>query len=635
MRFEYPFSAIIGEDDLKLALQLVAVDPTIGGVLIRGERGTAKSTVARGLAALLPKGDSGEIAPFVELPLGATEDRVVGSLDVATALRDGRSQLRSGLLARADGGILYVDEVNLLPPHLVDLLLDSAARGWVTVERDGLSAGEAARFVLIGTMNPEEGELRPQFLDRFGLSAQVRGLASSELRTAAVARRLAFDADPARFVASAQAEEGRLRAAIADARARLQLLTVTDENLSLATHISMEHGLDGIRGDLAIVKTARALAAWQLGSRIEDGHIRRAADFAVPHRMRRRPDGRGGGAAGRARSASAAAGVSADVSRASTGAGASPDASRGRSAAAAAADASPAPSAAAGPPSDAPSALAQSHAVPHAGSINLSTATVDRDSSGRRGFGSAGSRRTSRAEPYDQTGTLAISETLTLAAARGARVQDASGVAVMPTDLMQHRRSGPSRTSVLFVVDASGSMAAQRRLDVAKGAALAMLRSSYQHRDEVALMVFGGAGSDLVLPFTSDVDRIESALRDVPTGGRTPLARALFDAAQLTCARSSSVLVLFTDGRANVAESAVAGADDSADPWLQALAAARALADQCSAALVVDCETGPVTLGRARLLAEALKGEWVSLQELESSDMTIRLRVDRSGSVRA
>src|SRR5689334_11003619 len=167
MRMEYPFSAIVGEEDLKLALQAVAVDPSIGGVLIKGERGTAKSTVARGLAALLPASPTGEPAPFVELPLGATEDRVVGSLDVSKALREGQTQLRSGLLARADGGILYVDEVNLLPDHLVDLLLDAAARGWVTVERDGVSAGEAARFVLIGTMNPDEGELRPQLLDRF------------------------------------------------------------------------------------------------------------------------------------------------------------------------------------------------------------------------------------------------------------------------------------------------------------------------------------------------------------------------------------------------------------------------------------------------------------------------------------
>src|SRR6201996_5508618 len=196
MRVEYPFSAVVGQESLKLALLLCAVDPTIGGVLIRGESGTAKSTVARGLAALLPAKPDGTAAPFIELPLGATEDRVVGSLDVTQALREGHTRLRSGVLARSDGGVLYVVEVNLLPDHLVDLLLDAAASGWVTVERDGLSAGEAARFVLIGTMNPEEGDLRPQFLDRFGLSVHVRGLDTQELRMAAISKRLAFDVNP-------------------------------------------------------------------------------------------------------------------------------------------------------------------------------------------------------------------------------------------------------------------------------------------------------------------------------------------------------------------------------------------------------------------------------------------------------
>src|ERR1700738_2593332 len=192
MRPDFPFSAVVGQDDLKLALVLAAVDPTIGGVLITGERGTAKSTAARGLAALLPKTSAGNAAPFVELPLGATEDRVVGSLDISRVLQDGSTKLRSGLLARADGGVLYVDEVNLLPDHIVDLLLDAAAGGRGPVERDGVSAGEAARFVLVGTMNPEEGELRPQFVDRFGLCVQVRGLALQETPIAAIRPRVSF-----------------------------------------------------------------------------------------------------------------------------------------------------------------------------------------------------------------------------------------------------------------------------------------------------------------------------------------------------------------------------------------------------------------------------------------------------------
>src|SRR5580698_2886157 len=185
MRPEFPFSAVVGQEDLKLALLLVAIDPSIGGVLITGERGTAKSSAARGLAALLPETVEGNAAPFVELPLGATEDRVVGSLDISKVLQDGSTQLRSGLLARADGGVLYVDEVNLLPDHIVDLLLDAAAGGRVTIERDGISAGEPARFVLVGTMNPEEGELRPQLVDRFGLCVPVRGLPEHHTRIAA------------------------------------------------------------------------------------------------------------------------------------------------------------------------------------------------------------------------------------------------------------------------------------------------------------------------------------------------------------------------------------------------------------------------------------------------------------------
>src|SRR6202046_480854 len=226
MTIDFPMSAIVGQDDLKLALVLAAVDPLIGGVLISGERGTAKSTAARGLAALLPRTPQGKAAPFVELPLGATEDRVVGAIDISRVLQDGSTELRSGLLARADGGVLYVDEVNLLPDHIVDLLLDAAASGWVTVERDGISAGEPARFVLVGTMNPEEGELRPQFIDRFGLCVQIRGPSTREIRTAAIRRRLDFDDQPASIISAVQQEEQTLREGIVAARARLSTLHI-------------------------------------------------------------------------------------------------------------------------------------------------------------------------------------------------------------------------------------------------------------------------------------------------------------------------------------------------------------------------------------------------------------------------
>jgi magnesium chelatase subunit D len=595
MRAEYPFSAVVGQDELKLALLLSAVDPTIGGVLIKGERGTAKTTVARGLAALLPAKADGAAAPFVELPLGATEDRVVGSLDVTKALRDGHTQLRSGVLARANGGVLYVDEVNLLPDHLVDLLLDAAASGWVTVERDGVSAGEAARFVLIGTMNPEEGDLRPQFVDRFGVSVEVRGLGTQELRMGAVAKRLEFDADPGCVIATAREAEDALRRAIVDARARLLLLPVTAAHLSMVAAICLEQTLDGIRGDLAIIKTARALAAWEKASEIGADHVRRAAAFALPHRMRRRPA------------------QSTSPRKASLG----PTASIAPGASVGAAGSGPVGEGRAGSRPSTTSPLRPAPTPPDAAAINLVTDLIDRESSGRRGTGSVAPRRAVRATPYDQTGTLAINETLTAAAARGRRVGE-RGIALAPTDLMQHGRNGPGRSHVLFLVDASASMATQRRMEVAKSAAVGLLKSNYQHRDEVALMVFRGEGTDLVMPFTSSIESVEKALGDVPTGGRTPLACALIDAAKMLRTRESALLIVFTDGRANVSVS-------DGDPWEESLSACETLKDACAGAVVIDCEPGPIVLGRARQLAAALGAECIALSALEGGDLSVQI----------
>ena len=616
MRPDFPFSAVVGQDELKLALMLAAVDPMIGGVLITGERGTAKSTAARGLAALLPTTPEGKAAPFVELPLGATEDRVVGSMDISKVLQDGSTQLRSGLLAAADGGVLYVDEVNLLPDHIVDLLLDAAAGGWVTVERDGISTGEAARFVLIGTMNPEEGELRPQFIDRFGLCVPVRGLRAHDVRIAAIRQRLAFDDDPASVLESAQPAEHALRERIVAARDRLATLLITDAHLSVVASLSVEHRLDGIRGDLAIIKAARALAAWEAGPEISEDHIRRAAELALAHRSRQgkatdRPSTtRGSRPPQNQIPAEREDGAPAHRERAPTDREHAPVAREHAPAAsedAAAALAKPSEN----PPLQFPAPPADR------GTTRLLTDLIDRNQPGRRGTESAASQRVVGAIPFASTGTLAVYETLAAAAKRGARAAE-QRVLLAASDLRQHERRGPGRSHVLFLVDASGSMATQRRLEVAKGAALGLLTSSYQRRDEVALMTFRAEGTDLVLPFTRHISSIEQALCEVPTGGRTPLARALQDAAQLLRSRESALLVLLTDGRANV--SAAGG-----DPWDEALAACTALQTASAGALVIDCEPGPIILGRARTLAQALGAECVALDSLDTTALTLRI----------
>lgn len=578
MRTMLPFSAVVGQDELKLALVLVAIDPTIGGVLITGDRGTAKSTVARGIAALLPRTGTGEAAPFVELPLGATEDRLVGSLDVSKALRDGITALRSGLLARAHGGVLYVDEVNLLADHLVDLLLDAAACGSVTIERDGVSATESAQFMLIGTMNPEEGELRPQFLDRFGLCVRVGALAVRETRIAALRQRLLFDDQPQSVLEETLPAEQALRAGILAARERLGMIAITDAHLAAVASQAIDAQLAGIRGDLALVKAARALAAWEGAPEILEEHIRRTTEFALSHRMRRRR--------------------SASESRPSAG--------------------NPGPDRP-GAPKSAPNPPPRpADPAPPRNDMRLATNLVDPDQPGRRNSQAVAPGRVIGTSAFDGTGTLAIVETLTAAVNRGVRVA-AEGVALAAADLQQHERRGPRNSHVLFLVDASGSMAVQRRLNLAKAAALGLLNSNYQRRDEVSLMTFRGEGTDLVLPFTRQVASIEQALAQVPSGGRTPLARALLDAAQLLRTREPALLVLLTDGRANVSV-------NGGDPWEESLAACASLRAACAGALVIDCEPGPVTLGRARVLAGSLGAECVALDALDADNLTLRIR---------
>ncbi|MBX8492965.1 AAA family ATPase [Pseudomonas cichorii] len=276
----FPLAAVVGADDLKLALCLTAIDPKIGGVLIEGPRGMAKSTLARGLADLLASGQ------FVTLPLGATEERLVGTLDLDAALSEGRAQFSPGVLAKADGGVLYVDEVNLLADHLVDLLLDVAASGTNLVERDGISHRHAARFVLIGTMNPEEGELRPQLLDRFGLNVALSGQTLPTERSQIIRRRLDFDTDPQGFCLAWQGQQQALQQRCEQARALLPAIELDDRSLGLVTERCFAAGVDGMRADLVWLRAARAHAAWRGVGVIEEQDIDAVAEFALRHRRR-------------------------------------------------------------------------------------------------------------------------------------------------------------------------------------------------------------------------------------------------------------------------------------------------------------------------------------------------------------
>jgi magnesium chelatase subunit I len=328
-RAVFPFSAIVGQEDMKLALICTAVDPRIGGVLVFGDRGTGKSTAIRALAALLPpmqavvgcryacdpadpdlwctecreRSLTGALksrsvpVPVVDMPLGATEDRVVGALDLEKALSQGVKAFEAGLLARANRGFLYVDEVNLLEDHLVDLLIDVAASGENLVEREGLSVRHPARFVLIGSGNPEEGELRPQLLDRFGLSVEIKTPALLEERVAVIKRRDEFERDKVAFVAKWKKQDAGLRRRIEVGRARVEDTPVPDAVLESAAKLCMQLGTDGLRAELTLMRAARALASFEQADTVATAHLRRIAASALRHRLRRDPlDESGSGA---------------------------------------------------------------------------------------------------------------------------------------------------------------------------------------------------------------------------------------------------------------------------------------------------------------------------------------------------
>lgn len=690
----YPFSAVVGADDMRLALQLCAVSPAIGGVLVRGEKGTAKSTTVRALAGLLPavpvvRGcrfscdpaapdrqcpdrarhldgpDATTIRParLVELPVGATEDRVIGALHLERALTAGVTEYEPGLLAAAHRGLLYVDEVNLLHDHLVDLLLDAAAMGRSTVEREGVSVAHAASFVLVGTMNPEEGELRPQLLDRFGLTVEIRAPRDPRERAEVVRRRLAFDADPAGFAARFSADDTALAARILAARRRLPGVALDDRALAAIATVCAGFEVDGLRADIVTARTAVAHAAWCGRDRVDRADVRAAARLALPHRRRRNPfDAPGLDEALLDRLLDEAwppdepdpepePASDDDTTEDPTGDQATDDQATGP------ADRPPppgptdetdrrspdpsSPSDTAPPDSDHGADNSPDEPTTATAAAPQSPATAPPVAAGTpyrprlftvAGLGSGAAGRRSRALTSvgrtvgvspDPSGPLHLTATIRAAAPhqRG-RGRQGPGLHLRPSDVRRAAREGRESNLILFCVDASGSMAARRRMEQVKTAVLSLLLDAYQRRDKVGLITFRGADAALALPATTSVDVAARRLADLPTGGRTPLAEGLVLAAEtlrreaIRDPRRRPLLVLVSDGRATSGTDAVARSQQ----------AAVGLAATGVAALVVDCETGRFRLGLAGRLAALLDAQHVPLAEVAADALATAVR---------
>ena len=669
-----PFSAVVGQDDARLALLLGAVDPGLGGVLLTGEKGTAKTTLVRALAAILPgisvvakcrfscdpaapdpacpdgphpPGAAAGYRParLVELPLGATDDRVTGSLDVPRVLAGAPTAeaFVPGLLALAHRGVLYVDEINLLPDHLVDVMLDAAATGLATVEREGVSLRHACRFLLVGTMNPEEGELRPQLLDRFGLCVPVVASADPRRRADAVRARLSHDRDPAVSAAAHQAADHELTSRIAAARALAGGVELADGELMRITRACAALGVDGLRGDLVTARAAIAHAAWAGRPSVTEADVRAGARLALPHRRRRGPfddpgldeaqldealglpqdappddpppDDSGPEPAGSGRAGSGPDGSGPDGSGPDgSGPGDSGPGDSGPGDSGGAADAAgSADSGGAAPPSDgsepSPGRGPGQTLAPGAafGVRHLQASGLGQADGGRRSRSQGPAGRPAGAVRSPSRPDL----TATVRAAALARPGEP--FQVTPADLRRWVRRGRESNLVILLLDTSGSMAARRRSATVTAVALSLLRDSYRRRDRVALLTFRGREATVVVPPTRSVELASRRLRHLPVGGQTPLDAGLDAVAELIRREHwreparRPLLIVVTDGRAT-------GGRDALD---RARQAARRLAGVSS--VVVDAEEGPVRLGLAGLIARDLGAELATVAGLASA----------------
>lgn len=650
----YPFSALVGQDDVKLALILTTIDPSIGGVLLTGEKGTAKSTAVRALADVMP----GKV-PVRTLPLGATEDRVAGGLDLEASITQGRSVFAPGLLADVDGGVLYIDEVNLLADHLGDLVLDVASTGVNVVEREGFSVRHNTQFVLIGTMNPEEGEVRPQLLDRFGVCVQVKAELDPQQRVELLRRRLAFDADPEGFAQQWADGNAQVTAQIRQARALLPHVVCEQAERRRISTLATEAFVAGLRADIVWTKAARAHAAWQGRDGVGMADVMAVAEFVLRHRRR--------DAAPPAPPAPAeptpdeTAGESPPDDPAAHGEDPEPQSEQvpaeqlepndpdaatdelqdessppheSRDDLADPGQQSIEDSETAAAQQSSPGAEVEVHQVGESFSVRNLTPVGDRTARAGAGRRMQSMSRTKRgryvrARKTTMADDLAIDATLRAAAPHQVvrrHQRGTNNVAVHVDRVDWHRKVRQHHTStcIVFVVDASGSMGARSRMVATKGAVLSLLLDAYQKRDKVAMVTFRRQQADVVLPPTSSVDIAGNILRDLAVGGRTPLASGLVAAAELIeplLHRDPTVrplVVVLSDGRGNVRLDGSKG-DGVAD----ALGAATKLShDKRLTWVVVDTEdTTKISLGLAKPLAEALGANYYNIDELRATDL--------------
>jgi len=664
----FPFPAIVGQDELKLSLILNAINPRIGGVLIRGEKGTAKSTAVRALAALLPEvevvegclfcltleeavsqckecglcshkgGTVNRQVPVITLPLNSTEDRVCGGIDFEKTTLTGERTLQPGLLARAHRGILYVDEVNLLDDHLVDVILAAAAEGRNRIEREGVSFSHPASFILIGTMNPEEGDLRPQLLDRFGLCVEVRAESDRELRVRTMEQRESYDFEPAAFIERFATETGELARKISSASMLLPKIKMPGRLRALISELSTEALVAGHRADLIIEQAARALAAFSGRFEVEDEDVIQVAPLALRHRRRdpsppppppeerqhdhSHDDDHSNEEQENEQEQEKNQNESEDQqSQPPPDSGEKKD-QESEEGNGGTADDSHEPDTPVNP-----DAVEKIFDVGE--TFKVKPFSVNKDRVFRRGSGRRSRSRISgmqgryiKSTMARGSNDIALDATLRAAAPYQRQRTGDCAISIMPEDIREKIRERRIGNFLLFVVDASGSMGARGRMAATKGAVMSLLLDAYQKRDKVAMISFNKADARLNLPPTSSIDMAARLLSEMPVGGRTPLNAALIRADEVLRGQlvrdptSRPIVVLITDGRSNVSIG-------SGKPIDESLELARRLSreERIRFILVDTEEQGLIRFGLAAKIADALNAQYFQTADLKAETL--------------
>jgi len=661
----YPFSAIVGQEKMTRALILNAIAPSIGGVLIRGEKGTAKSTAVRALAAVLPEIEVVSGCPFncdpheyehlcpecrakvkhgislsvikrsakvIDLPLGATEDRVLGSLDLEHAIKEGERRFTPGLLASAHRGILYIDEVNLLNDHIVDVILDAAGMGMNIVEREGVSYMHRAEFILIGTMNPEEGELRPQLLDRFGMCIQIEGIADAEERVRLIKRRERFDKDSADFIIAYQSHENNISREIMRAKERLSHVKISDEMVQLCSKLALDAFVAGHRADIIIRKTALTIACYEGRDAVTEEDVNEAADLVLLHRMRmppplqqHQPEENEEHPAPPPEDEEAPEKEEEKPETQNQQKSGVRDGEEGEEK-----DKEESEKSMSGIP------MLES-VFPVGDAFKVRRIQTERDRIPRKGSGRRSRTRTSsKAGRYimstmeRKTNDLALDATLRAAAPyQKWRHREDVAIAIEDIDIREKIREKRIGNFIVFVVDASGSMGAGKRMIETKGAILSLLLDAYQKRDKVALVAFKGDCAEVLLPPTSSIELAHRLLEDLPTGGKTPLYHGISLGYQIIQSYFRKdphiypLLILISDGKANVSQY-------GGKPLSEAMEVAEEIKNDTRVnTAIVDVEKpGLISFGLAHQLSVRMGARYFKIDDLKAETLVEALRED-------